>query len=308
MRHPLIKQDYEELGLNDCLGRSVALRKYDTGIIEIGPHLNTDPYDFIGRTLFHAACAQDDEETVDALIEKGLVCATKTDSGLSPLHLAAISGHHCFRKLYVYYAQLEDFSFLLSKTDGCGRTFFEWAASCGNSRAIEFHLSNRTLEWHRSRFVDSAGAMWLSRGSAMTAFQLAVRYDHIGVLHILKRHLDYRPVSPASQDHSRVFKVVLTDYQGRTPLWFAAHYKSLHALRILAVHNGEDIVAQDIHGISPLMEASRVGFYKGLDYLLRALSSRTRLWMRDNNYKTAMELAEENGQLHCVQLLLDWVI
>jgi ankyrin repeat protein len=308
LRHPLIRQDYEELGLNDCLGRSVALRKYDAGITKLEASFEIDPYDCIGRTLLHTACVRDDKETVDALITKGLVWAEQTISGLSPLHIAAIAGHHCFRKLYVYYAQLEDFGIILSMTDGRGRTFFEWAASCGNSRAVETHLSSRKLEWHRSGFLDSAGTMWLFMGSAMTAFELAIRYDRTGILHILRRHLDQRSAFQDSQGRDKVVEVTLRDYQGRTPLWFAAHYKRLHALRILAVNNGTDIVAQDIHGISPLMEASRVGFGKGLDYLLHALSSRTRLWMRDNNDKTAMDLAEENGQPHCVQLLLDWVI
>ncbi|KAF2450350.1 ankyrin [Karstenula rhodostoma CBS 690.94] len=291
LQHPRIRQDYEELGLKDCLGRSVALREYDAGITDPEVNIQRNMYDYIGRTLLHAACVRDDKRLIDALITKGSVCATKTDSGLSPLHIAAIAVKSSFRNLHIYYAGREDFNLLVSKTDQCGRTFFEWATSCGNYTAIRFFLEWSSVRRHDSMrgFLATKGDnKWLPMDSVTRATELAIRYGHLEILRSILRHLGNRPYE---------------DAQHRTTLWYGAHYKRLDALRLLVTAGGIDPEVQDIQGRSPLMEASRIGFDRGVEYLLKALPSSISLSMVDKDGKTARKLAEDNGHLYSAQLL-----
>ncbi|KAL1599892.1 hypothetical protein SLS60_007697 [Paraconiothyrium brasiliense] len=286
LHDPLIIQDVRLLGLRDCLGRSIALQEYDAELEGVGATISKDPYDHVGRTLLHAACLRCDEDLVDTLVAKGLICATKTDSGLSPLHIAAIQGHlQIFGKLHAYYAKLDDFNEIMSKVDQSGRTFFEWAASCGHHHIIQFSLM---ADIERMGTVVTA---WLSENNIMTAIKLALQYDHSIVLRTLISYLGDNYM----------------DEQGRTPMWYAAHYKRLDATRLLTYHANSDHA--DKRGRTPLMEAAQIGFLEGVERLLRSnlySAKQVSIWSRDSGGKTAKDLAEENGHQECVQVLLDW--
>ncbi|KAL5389429.1 hypothetical protein DPSP01_002329 [Paraphaeosphaeria sporulosa] len=297
LRHPQIRRDYEDVGLKDCLGRSVALRKYDAGIIEEQQNINQDPYDCMGRTLLHAACARDDDHVIDPLITKGLICATKSDSGLSPLHIAAMRAPKTFEKLYLYYKQLDDFSILVSKVDVCDRTILEWAASCGHNQIFRFLLSTHNFQWYEGDFIDHVNEVGLSKGMVMTLLELALHYNHSNIVETIMRQ--------AGDE-------LLKDDQDRTPLWYAAHYKCFDAWRFLVFHfEGHDIQLEirDKQQRTPLMEAARMGFDQGLEFLLGRPASMISVgnpWLRDLAGKTALELAQDNGHAYCTQLLMDW--
>lgn len=283
LRHPDILQDYEAVGLKDCLGRSVPLRKYDAGIVKGIETTCHDPYDCIGRTILLAACTRDDSRVVDVLISRRLVCATeatKTESGLSPLHIAAMRAPLAFSRLYLYYIELGCLFTVIAENDASNRTLLEWAASCGQHEIFLF-LSVHGLS--------------LSNTTVMKLLELSLRYDHGRIVQTLVRWTGVVPFRDS-------------DDQGRTPRWYAAHYQRFPIWCSFILestqHNLTGFMVCDNEGRTPLMEAARVGFYQGLEYMLaRALCDNP--WLRDNTGNTAFELAQNNGHDHCARLLLD---
>lgn len=286
----MIRQEYERLELQDCLQRSVELREYDAGFYGVGRLMEKDTSDFTGRTLLHAACSRDDGETVHTLISKGLVHSTKTDSGLTPLHIAAIKSPLCFGKLYEFYSSHVDFNFIVCKMDCCGRTILEWAASCGNARIL--HILRRYHDFERNQhgLLDCKAELWIPETTFTSAIELSMCHNHSDVFKLLYSHCgNFRATS------------------GRTYIWYAAHYRVLHEMPDLIFDPSMHFADQ--WGRTPLMEAARLGYMQGIEFFYRY---RNFPWMlkilcpKDEDGKTAEILARENGHHSCAELLSRW--
>lgn len=307
---PSARSRIRSTGFKDFLGRSVALLEYDAGFPVHEIDILNDRPDRLGRTLLHVSCVKSDEQMIDTLLARGLIFTTSTISGLSPIHIAAITGSlEIFKKLHAFYMSIGSLQAALNDSIAYYSTFLELAARHGNSRIIEFYFSTHTFttkQLERSHpdnqacsfFVDQSGKISHQATDVMLAFKEALRNDWTEVVLIISCHLG----------------AYLWDESHRTTLWYASHYGRFDVIKLL-FH--EDFMNKpDNLGRTPLMAAATAGHEKVLHRLCflggrlignanSATPSKNllRLELVDRWGNTARDLAADNGHHECAQFL-----
>lgn len=307
---PSARSRIRNTGFKDFLGRSVPLLEYDAGFPVHEIDILHDPPDHLGRTLLHVSCVKNDEQMLDILLAKGLIYTTRTILGLSPLHIAAITGNlEIFKKLHAYYMSTGSLQAALNESHAYDSTFLELAARYGNSRIIEFYLSTHTFtkkQLERSHpdnqacasFVDQSGKIRHQATDVMLAFKEALRKDWTEVVLIMSCHLG----------------AYLWDENHRTILWYASYHGRFDVINMLS---HEDLMNKpDIFGRTPLMAAATAGHEKVLNRLCSlggrlignansATPSKNLLELErvDMWGNTARDLAVNNGHPKCAQFL-----
>lgn len=308
---PSLWSRLRERGGSDLLNRSVPLLEYDAGLPVAEADILYDAPDCLGRTILHVSCLRNDEQMIETLLAKGLICDTKTESGLSPLHIVAITGNlKMFKKLHDFY--MSDTSMQKSLEAGPNsEAVLQLAARHGNSGIIHFYLSTHkftTEYFERSypdihtddHFLNLDGNIKYEAAAIMLAFKEALRYDREEVVRVLC-------------DHSRY---PIWDWEERTPLWYASHYGRLNAVDML-FRQGY-IEKPDCLGYTPLMAAAAAGHEKVLNrlcslggHLIGSANSATPsknflgLGLVDRWGMTARDLAVSKGHPECAKILDD---
>lgn len=277
-----IMHHVRQLGLRDCLGRTTSHLEHDAGRNPSSESHVMDG-DVFGRTALHLALYKDDQFLVDEVIRAHAAAYAPTVTGITALHLAAGRGQiNCFRKILRDWRP--DLQSVYS-TDCTGRTFLEWAASCGNENIVDCFLGDES----------SLDCDWRIDGHGIAALRLAAQFGHVGVIRSLLRY-DF---SPNAQDHL-----------GRTPFWYAVSEGRLEVMKCL--RSLADVDHKDKRGCTPLAEAARAGFTEGIRYLLslKAPGPRGGIIMeadphsQDNLGRSPVTAALQGGHKECVDLLL----
>ena len=307
IRIPSIRVYVRDQGIKDFMGRSVSLIEYDAGISVDEIDVFHDPPDYMGRTLLFVSCIRNDTYAV-TLISSRLLRNTRSKSGLSPLHIAAIVGNlEIFKKLHDYYGQVGCLESVLMEPDASGRTILQ-LAGCLNHQILDFYLSFYMFEMEQSErsntgsraccFVDRTRNICYEAETIVSAFRDALLQDREEVVRLLTAHFD----------------PLIWDNHHRTPLWYACYYGRLYAIPLL--FGSDSINIADQQGRTPLMVAAVQGFEKILcllfvqDGLLMKDAERSAqprnvldIWLSDKENKTAKDLAVERGHHECARIL-----
>lgn len=275
---PSVMKHVRDVGLRDCLGRSVSHIAFDAGLPAPWSQLDLNSQDVLQRTAFHLACMMDDR---DLLLRCGSTAGLRTVTGLTPLHIAAIKG----RKEICMAYDCTNFAWIL---DCVGRSPLACAVSCGQHDIVDVVFSCScwfcvlTPGWNRFIFrPDLYGN---------TPISLAVRRSN---LRMVDRLLNYK------------FAADIPDKKGRTPFWYAVEGSELAMMRLL-----EDFVNpdhRDKEGRTPLSEAARMGNTEAVLYLLNRNIENLVVnpFSMDIMGETPLTVAVAAGHSECVRILLE---
>lgn len=291
---PSIRNSIQQLGEGDCLGRSPCHIIADAGYLVDWPWEHANQVDVLGRSGLYFACRDGELKLVKNFLRFGAKLNQKTVTGLTPLHVAAIAGHVEILGLLCnqFFEELHcagnaeggrSLSNVLNERDCIGRSPLFWAASGGHNRIVEY-LSMRMSAAKRTK--DNFGS---------TPMSLAVRNGHFAVVKLL---LDSR------------FAWDTPDNMGRSPFWYAVSGFHIDIMKELSKYVNID--RKDNQGRTPLAEAARKGFTRGLRFLLSCneydkfrtpIHLRVDPASRDKQGKAILVLAAEAGKIDCISEL-----
>jgi ankyrin repeat protein len=272
---------------NDCLHRSTFHLALDLHLPAPWPPTDIDHQDVLGRTVLYIACSIGDEGLVQRLLQCNAKIHKCTVTGLNPVHVAAIKGYTSIStSLLAKELQNGFLHSTLIAGDCIGRNPLHYACMGGHIEMVQ-------------SFCEHSSILVLGRDKfGYSAMTLAVQANQLEIVRWL---LPYN----LSSD--------LPDMMGRTPFWYAIHFKHLEIMRAL----GEvaNIEHQDYAGRTPLAEAARAGFKEGVRYLLgfnsaagdeywRPIEIKCNPNSKDHQGKSPLVLAAEGGHTKCFQLLI----
>jgi ankyrin repeat protein len=269
---------------------------------------NVDAANLTGKTALHRAASKGQEGVVTFLLRQGAQANSRNDVGKTPLILASVKGSVGVVRVLLQHVGGE----ALQETDDKGRTALHWVAYRGHEAVATLLLDQ--------------GAKATSRGaSGETPFMLACQEGHLAVVGLFLRHVganiggqalhhtDDKGTTPlhlaALRGHAELVAFLLgqgaqansRDILGKTPLLYGCKSGHLGAVRVLALHMGEDGLKEKYaQGRTVLHYAARAG-HEDVAALLVGLGAQAN--SRDAISKTPLMWACEKGHLGVVRML-----
>jgi ankyrin repeat protein len=294
---PKIKSKLLDTTSLNCLGRSTSHIMSDAGYPLHWPSEHINHRDVLGRAALYFACTQHDETIVQSLLDQNADVNQQTITGLVPLHVAAIKGNAsiCAMLWDRTYGGRRIIRNIHLPRDCSGQTPVMSACIQGYANVLRFLCP----------LISGAANDVNSYGNSVIG--LATQQGHVEAVQCL---LDHK------------FAPDIPDSKGRTPFWHATHRSHYEMMKCLSPKVNPD--HKDIEGRTPLAEAARSGFVKGVRYLLSLndtnnksdlllLGDMSRLDHRqykvdptakDNRGYSPLILAVKEHQIECVRLLV----
>lgn len=277
----LLDQEGVDVNKNDNEGRSALSLAAGNGHEKVaGLLLDKAEVDCVnkrdtrGRTPLSWAAASGHAIMVKSLLEGGQGDVDKGDAhGRTPLSLAAGSGHEKVVKILLEGGQVD-----ADKGDSHGRTPLSWAAQSGNMEVVQILLDQKEVD------VNSTGT-----ASDFTPLIEAVIHEQEQVVQLL--------FEPEAVDVNK------SDYQGRTPLYWAAGNGYKRMVKLLLDDKRIQVDKCDDRGRTPLYWAARNGYEKVVQTLVNRKDVNVNSRDGDDGY-TPLLRAAWMGHKKVVKILL----
>ena len=187
----------------------------DRGIIAMVKELllcediDIDKKDEQQNTPLHTACVSGENDIVVALIEAGAEVMTTNKDRMNPLQVAVVE-----RKLEIVKTMLDMCTgkkeLLLQTAEKDGNTPFLLAVKTGDEEMVQF-------------FLDNGADIYYQNNNGTTALHLATSLNKVKIMELLYD-------ADAENDH---YLMESDDWDGLTPLHYAAKYNHIEALEFL---------------------------------------------------------------------------
>jgi ankyrin repeat protein len=279
-------------GRRDCLLRPVGHILHDNKVDETFVFSEyEDGHDVLGRSRLHLACSLTaDEQSISDL--EDIPYPRWLDHcvlGLNPLHIAAVHGNTAL--FAVASESVHDIvaSSYTRPSLHTGRTHLHWAACFGHLKLVQYLLDMYDAK-HDHRII----ALVCRDRRGDTPMHLAARNGHTEVVQTIIQYTVWNDMKRVCLRH--------------TPFWAAVSGCHLDIMRLLEPFS--NVEEDELGRLTPLAEASRQGFAKGVEYLLQlkavGVNSINYHWhdeAKEKLLKTPLDLATEGGHEKCIELL-----
>ncbi|XP_048259222.1 inversin-B-like [Haliotis rufescens] len=252
---------------------------YDQLVILLEQGATVSDHDKYGRTALHHCVENTETECAELLLQTDTSLLNTPDKeGLTPLHMAAITGNSNFLRLLLKKGAN------LTCRDQEGHTVVHWATVTGHTECLEILIDHdadlSTPDKHKARPIHYAAQI------ARDGFNTQGKEDSTQVLRLLLQH-------QVPYD--------ITDKDGRQPLLWAASAGNPPACKIL-VEAGADPNVVDNDGLTALHCAASRGHTSCMETLLS--DCKAKVDPEDRNNCTPLFYAITLGNIDCMKMLV----